>query len=317
MSLLTSFLKLFKYDPIVDKDSTFNITQALNDNWDKIDADKKAQDDAIIALSESIGNIKIPVKSVNQKTDDVILNASDIKNSENKTVELKLSELSTQTADLAQGLNTHESKSATTSAKGHVELATNAEVTAGTDTTRAVTPAGLKVELDKKLTTTNLLTEIKKVDGAGSGLDADLLDGKDSSDFQSVNKLYGTIKVSDTVGINATITKNIPIGAGNKSAIVVLSNSLSLRGLLLFCGTDKTKTYGIAMGKSSYMDTISRQYSDIIAGKKTIGSDVIGNVDDLDIVDCYINGSNLTFVIKNNNTQYARDLGCNISWEVW
>lgn len=39
---------------------------------------------------------------------------------------------------------------ATDTAQGVVELATAAEVTTGTDTTRAVTPAGLKVELDKK-----------------------------------------------------------------------------------------------------------------------------------------------------------------------
>ena len=39
---------------------------------------------------------------------------------------------------------------ASTAAKGIVELATDAEVSAGTDVTRAVTPAGLKVELDKK-----------------------------------------------------------------------------------------------------------------------------------------------------------------------
>lgn len=38
MSVLTSVLKLFKYDPVADKKSTYNITQALNDNWDKIDA---------------------------------------------------------------------------------------------------------------------------------------------------------------------------------------------------------------------------------------------------------------------------------------
>lgn len=39
---------------------------------------------------------------------------------------------------------------ATDAAQGIVELATAAETTAGTDATRAVTPAGLKVELDKK-----------------------------------------------------------------------------------------------------------------------------------------------------------------------
>jgi hypothetical protein len=40
---------------------------------------------------------------------------------------------------------------ATESVRGTVELATNAETTAGTDGTRAVHPKGLKVELDKKL----------------------------------------------------------------------------------------------------------------------------------------------------------------------
>ncbi len=43
------------------------------------------------------------------------------------------------------------SVSATETNAGTVELATAAEVTAGTDTSRAVTPAGLKVELDKKV----------------------------------------------------------------------------------------------------------------------------------------------------------------------
>lgn len=38
--------------------------------------------------------------------------------------------------------------SATTSAQGAVELATNTEATTGTDTTRAVTPAGLKAAID-------------------------------------------------------------------------------------------------------------------------------------------------------------------------
>jgi hypothetical protein len=40
---------------------------------------------------------------------------------------------------------------ATETAKGIVQLATAAETTAGTDATKAVHPAGLKVELDKYL----------------------------------------------------------------------------------------------------------------------------------------------------------------------
>ena len=44
-----------------------------------------------------------------------------------------------------------EQPAATEAAKGIVELATAAETTTGTDATRAVHPAGLKVELDKKV----------------------------------------------------------------------------------------------------------------------------------------------------------------------
>ena len=52
---------------------------------------------------------------------------------------------------LTTDVETHLAESATLASKGHVQLATNAEVTTGTNTTKAVTPAGAKVELDKKL----------------------------------------------------------------------------------------------------------------------------------------------------------------------
>lgn len=41
MSILTDFLKLFKYDPETEGKSTFNITKSLNENWDKIEANAK------------------------------------------------------------------------------------------------------------------------------------------------------------------------------------------------------------------------------------------------------------------------------------
>ena len=37
MSTTTDKLALFKYDPSTDGAQTFNIKQAMNDNWDKID----------------------------------------------------------------------------------------------------------------------------------------------------------------------------------------------------------------------------------------------------------------------------------------
>lgn len=56
MGVLTDFLNLFKKEPIIDKDDTFNITTMLNENWDKIDA-----------FAESL----------NQKTDDHIEDAAE------------------------------------------------------------------------------------------------------------------------------------------------------------------------------------------------------------------------------------------------
>ncbi len=38
MATYTENLELFKYDPEVDKKKTFNISQGLNQNWDKLDA---------------------------------------------------------------------------------------------------------------------------------------------------------------------------------------------------------------------------------------------------------------------------------------
>lgn len=51
---------------------------------------------------------------------------------------------------IATNANNYTLPAASTTVVGGVELATNAETTTGTDTTRAVTPAGAKVELDKK-----------------------------------------------------------------------------------------------------------------------------------------------------------------------
>ena len=88
---------------------------------------------------------------------------------------------------------------ATTTAQGVIELATDAEAVAATDSTRAIVPTALKAVLDNRfgvgaassfvktlLTAANqaafrLLLSIKsaalKDEGAGNGLDADLLDG--------------------------------------------------------------------------------------------------------------------------------------------
>ncbi len=59
MSLKTKILGLFKYDPDKDGASTFNIKQALNDNWDKLDAEVGAR----VKSDELAAKVKESVKS--------------------------------------------------------------------------------------------------------------------------------------------------------------------------------------------------------------------------------------------------------------
>lgn len=61
---------------------------------------------------------------------------------------------------------------ATTTRQGVVELATVEEAAAGTNTQRALTPAALQAAI---------LALLLRVDGAGSGVDADLLDGREGA----------------------------------------------------------------------------------------------------------------------------------------
>lgn len=58
MSLKTKILGLFKYDPDKDGASTFNIKQALNDNWDKLDNEVAAR----VKTTELAAEVKKTVK---------------------------------------------------------------------------------------------------------------------------------------------------------------------------------------------------------------------------------------------------------------
>jgi hypothetical protein len=68
---------------------------------------------------------------------------------------------------------------ATVDIKGVVELADDTEAQALTDALRALTPRGLGLVF----TAAKILQRLMTVDGSGSGLDADLVDGRHASDF--------------------------------------------------------------------------------------------------------------------------------------
>ena len=111
------------------------------------------------------------------------------------------------------GTNTGDEAAASTTVAGVVELATNAEVTTGTDTTRAVTPAGAKVELDKKMAdltddTTPQLGGDLDLNGKEIG-DATEFDNGNSSTADTIDFGTGNFQKSTLTG-NCTYTFTAP-----------------------------------------------------------------------------------------------------------
>lgn len=96
---------------------------------------------------------------------------------------------------------THLAESATETVKGHVELATAAETTTGTDDTRAVHPAGLKVELDKKASLSNVAWE--KIAETTLGSNAAQVD------FASISSDYRYLKILFSIKSSVAGYRNI------------------------------------------------------------------------------------------------------------
>ncbi len=82
---------------------------------------------------------------------------------------------------------------ATTDRAGVAELATDAETSAGTDDRRAVTPKGLSFALSARLAGWGNDIWRASNDGAGSGLDADLLDGQQGSWYADISGRLGYV----------------------------------------------------------------------------------------------------------------------------
>lgn len=90
--------------------------------------------------------------------------------------------------------------------RGAVELATTSDVTTGTNTTKAVTPAGAAAAY-VKLTDyedADVLAKVKNVDGAASGLDADTVDGFHFNNFVLGIDYTGSNILSKLITVDGT-----------------------------------------------------------------------------------------------------------------
>lgn len=175
----------------------------------------------------------------------------------------------------------------------------------------------------------NILNEIKTVDGAGSGLDADLFDGKHANDFMNATKIYGSATYTDSILPNTTLTKSIPLGGNYQTGrLVVGMKGYGTRySVAVWFGTDPLKTIAsgyvfIQSGSSfewgaawhrSRQSSVTNPY---IYNQNIAGYYSTGNLD-IYIVDIYISGANLIIQFKNNNGSLSKSLSCDVNWEVW
>lgn len=119
---------------------------------------------------------------------------------------------------------------------GAVELATDAETITGTDTTRAITPANLAAEN----TAARILTKLLTVDGSGSSLDADTVDGIQGASL---------VQTSRTVSVSGTGLS----GGGDLSAnrtITIDQTAMTTRNITGKSGVTKTLSTSAASGGS-------------------------------------------------------------------
>lgn len=84
MSLLTPFLKLFKWDTTneIDLESEFNIDKSMNENWDKLDTKAQEHENKILDIENNIENIqtkdteqdkliqKLQANAINESTEE-------------------------------------------------------------------------------------------------------------------------------------------------------------------------------------------------------------------------------------------------------
>jgi hypothetical protein len=153
-------------------------------------------------------------------------------------------------------------------------------------------------------------------DGAGSGLDADKLQGKVPSDFQNNTKIYGSVTYTDSIVTNSTLTKTIALGGSYKHGIAVVSENVNntFRSGLVFFGSNNLKTKAVGYFYGDAGIAACREFLGSVTSTN-FGFYWTGN-NRIRIDELYISGTNLVIVFRNENVG-SNSLNCRIDWEVW
>lgn len=152
-------------------------------------------------------------------------------------------------------------------------------------------------------------------DGAGSGLDADTVDGKHASDFMNKTKIYGYATYTDTLSSEQTLIKTIPLGG--IYAHGKLTMKASVFGILVNFSTNPDTTLVTGTIKY-YTDPHGGSWSKRNLGtvsNSTYGYSASGN-SSINVNNIYINETDLVIEFKNTTTS-SPSLNARIDWEVW
>lgn len=260
----------------------YNIEDA-NANMDIID-------EALKAINDKTSNIEVPVTSVNTKTGDVVLKAIDIKASDDKTVEEKLAENSTQMAELEQnkvdkiagkGLSTNDY---TTTEKNKL-----AGIEAGARKLSNVQDYGIATQAEAEAGTVNnkYITPLRASQAVRS----------------QTGSTYGSASLSQRIESKTEHTFTIPITPNSRNAKVFMYDGR----LLVFCNTIPAETVALSISYNDKMLTVRRRGD----------TDFLHSFNSMVIVRAvHIEENNLKIIIHNDNTG-ATNHSVDIFWEAW
>lgn len=165
-------------------------------------------------------------------------------------------------------------------------------------------------------------TKTTWVEGSAPGITAARLNNMENGIAEADTrmggvKVYGNAAYTDSISAGATLTKSIPLGGSiYKNGIAVIGGS-SGDGIMVFFGTDNTKTLATGLvGTDSGGAWSRRAYGSITGTGSSSPGWAVSGYGTIKINDVYIDGSNLKIVFQNTDGS-ARSLNCNVDWEVW
>ncbi len=180
MACYTSKLNLYKANPQEDGESTFNIDTMLNENWDKIDQNAGETSGKLGNLSQLQTTDKSSLVSANNEIkNNLVAHLNDNVNPHNVTAAQVGAAPSSHIGATGSAHGT-----ATTSAAGFMSAADKAKLNS------------IEEGATGTQTASEILTALKTVDGSGSGLDADTLDGQHAATFENLQFLGNYTKLA-------------------------------------------------------------------------------------------------------------------------